>query len=108
MAAHDGNGLHQRGLGELFRELGDEVTTLAKQEVERALTACLIMALDGAIPNWAAALLVGGVLVGVAAGLALAGRERIRTGSPPVPEETIESTKEDIRWAKTQLQSGRR
>jgi Putative Actinobacterial Holin-X, holin superfamily III len=66
------------------------------------------MAIDGAIPNWAAALIVGGALLAVAAVLALVGRDRLREAAPPLPEETIETTKEDIQWAKTQLQSGRR
>jgi uncharacterized membrane protein YqjE len=73
-----------------------------------ALTAFAILALDGALPNWAAALIVGAVLLGVAAALAFFGRERMRRVGVPVPEQAVESTKEDVRWAKTQLQSGRR
>jgi uncharacterized membrane protein YqjE len=73
-----------------------------------ALTAFLILALDGAIPNWAAALVVGVALAAVAAAVALAGRNRLREAAPPVPSEAVESTKEDIQWAKTRLQSGRR
>jgi uncharacterized membrane protein YqjE len=73
-----------------------------------ALTAFLILALDGAIPNWAAALVVGAALTGVAAAAAILGRDRIREAAPPVPSEAVESTKEDIQWAKTRLKSGRR
>ena len=73
-----------------------------------ALTALLILALDEAIPAWAAALVVT-VIMGALAGLfALAGKRRLEQTGVPVPTEAIESTKEDIKWAKTQLQSSRR
>ena len=44
----------------------------------------------------------------VAAVLASIGRNRLQEAPPPVPREAVESTKEDIEWAKTQLKSGRR
>jgi hypothetical protein len=39
---------------------------------------------------------------------ALAGKRRLEQTGSPVPTEAIQSTKEDIKWAKTQLQSSRR
>jgi hypothetical protein len=47
-------------------------------------------------------------MAGLAGLLTLIGKRRLEEAEPPVPTETIESTKEDIKWAKTQLQSGRR
>ena len=73
-----------------------------------ALTAAFIMLLDGAMPNWAAALIVAAVYAAVAGILALQGRNKVKEATPPVPEQTVESVKEDVQWAKTQTQSARR
>src|SRR4051794_25834700 len=73
-----------------------------------ALTAFLIMVLDGAMPNWLAALIVGVVFVAIAAVLGLQGRNRIRAAAPPVPEQTLETVKEDVEWAKTRAGSAQR
>ena len=67
-----------------------------------ALTAFLIMLLDGALANWLSALIVGVVFAAIAGALALAGRNRIQRATPPVPEQTVETVKEDVEWAKTQ------
>jgi hypothetical protein len=72
-----------------------------------ALTACLILALDEVIADWLAALIVAFVLGVIAAVLALQGRNRIRAATPPVPEQTVETVKEDVEWAKTRTPSGR-
>jgi uncharacterized membrane protein YqjE len=73
-----------------------------------SFTAFLIMLLDGAMPNWAAALVVTAVYAAIAGVLALQGRNKVKEASPPVPEQAVESVKEDAQWAKTQMQSGRR
>ncbi len=73
-----------------------------------ALTAALIMALDKAMPNWAAALIVAAVYAVVAGVLALQGRNKVKEATPPVPEQAVESVKEDVQWAKTRTQSARR
>lgn len=72
-----------------------------------ALTACLILALSEVIPDWLAALVVALVMAAIAAVLALQGRNRIRAATPPVPEQTVETLKEDVEWAKTQTPSAR-
>jgi hypothetical protein len=72
-----------------------------------ALTAWLILALAEVIPAWLAALLVALALGALAAVLALQGRNRIRAATPPVPEQTVETVKEDVEWAKTQRPSAR-
>jgi uncharacterized membrane protein YqjE len=73
-----------------------------------SFTAFLIMLLDGAMPNWAAALVVAAVYAAIAGVLALQGRNKLNEATPPVPEQAVESVKEDVQWAKTQTQSGRR
>jgi MFS family permease len=72
-----------------------------------ALTACLILVLSEAIDAWLAALIVAVVLGAVAAALGLAGRKKVREATPPVPEQTVETVKEDVEWAKTQTPSAR-
>jgi hypothetical protein len=72
-----------------------------------SLTACLILALSEVIPDWLAALIVAVVMGAIAAVLALQGRNRIRAATPPVPEQTVETVKEDVEWAKTQRPSAR-
>ena len=72
-----------------------------------ALTACLILALGEVIPHWLAALIVALVMGAIAAVLALQGRNRIRAATPPVPEQTVETMKEDVEWAKTRTPSAR-
>jgi MFS family permease len=72
-----------------------------------ALTACLILALSKVVPDWLAALIVALVLGAVAAVLALQGRDRVRAATPPVPEQTVETVKEDVEWAKSHRPSAR-
>ena len=73
-----------------------------------ALTAAAIAALDAAMPLWLAALIVGLVWLAVAGVLALQGRTKVQAATPPVPEQTQESVKEDVEWAKSQAKSVRR
>jgi hypothetical protein len=70
-----------------------------------ALTACLIAALDLSMATWLAALIVTAVYGAVAGALAMTGRKQVREGAPPVPEQTIDSVKEDVQWAKTRTRS---
>lgn len=65
-----------------------------------SLTAFLILALDSAMPNWLAALVVGLVYAAVAGVLYLRGKRRVEEAGSPVPEQTIETVKEDVQWAK--------
>ena len=72
-----------------------------------ALTACLILVLSEAMDAWLAALIVAVVMGAVAAVLGLAGRNKVREATPPVPEQTVETLKEDVEWAKTRTPSAR-
>ena len=73
-----------------------------------ALTTCAIAALATGMEVWLAALIVALVYAAVAAGLALLGRQKTREAIPPAPEQAIESTKEDVQWAKSRVKSARR
>lgn len=67
-----------------------------------ALTAVFVLALAEAMPAWLAALVVTALWAGVAAVLAWQGKEKLEEMGTPVPEETVESVKEDIQWLKGQ------
>ena len=73
-----------------------------------ALTAFLILVLSTFLPDWAAALIVGAVLAAVAYVLVQQVKERVADAGAPVPEQTIETVKEDVEWAKTRASSARK
>jgi VIT1/CCC1 family predicted Fe2+/Mn2+ transporter len=73
-----------------------------------ALTAFLVLVLALFLPEWAAALIVGAVLAAVAYVLVRQGKERVAEAGKPVPEQTIETVKEDVEWAKTRASSARK
>jgi uncharacterized membrane protein YqjE len=70
-----------------------------------ALTACFILALNAVMPAWLAALLVAVGYGIVAFVLVKQGQARMKRAAPPVPTQTIETVKEDVEWAKTQMRS---
>jgi len=72
------------------------------------LSACLIAALAKALDVWLAALIVTVLYAAVASILALRGRRRVAQAGSAVPEQTMDTVKEDVQWAKTQLSSGSR
>jgi uncharacterized membrane protein YqjE len=72
-----------------------------------ALTTAIIAALDGAMPLWAAALIVMAVYGVIAAVLAQRGKQQIDQATPVAPEQALDSVKEDVQWAKTRAKSGR-
>jgi hypothetical protein len=73
-----------------------------------AMTAFLVLVFSLFLPEWAAALIVGAVLAAVAYVLVRQGKERVTDAGKPVPEQTIETVKEDVEWAKTRASSARR
>ena len=70
-----------------------------------ALTACFILALNAIMPAWLAALIVAVVYGIIAFVLVKRGQAKLKQATPPVPEQTIETVKEDVEWAKTQMRS---
>jgi hypothetical protein len=73
-----------------------------------ALTAFLVLVFSLFLPDWAAALIVGVAMAAVAFVLIRQGKERIADAGKPVPEQTIETVKEDVEWAKTRASSARK
>ncbi len=126
----------EKAIGELFKDLSEETSTLIRQEMALAkaelsekgkeagkgaglfggagvvgllaagaLTAAIIALLDKAMDTWLAALIVAVVFGAIAAVLALRGKQEIQHAAPPVPEQTVDSVKEDVAWAKSRARS---
>jgi membrane protein len=73
-----------------------------------ALTAAAILGLAIVLDAWLAALLVGVGYLAVAGILALTGKKKVEQATPPVPEQAIESSKEDVEWTKQRAQAARK
>ncbi len=131
----DAKGTKDRSLGELLRDLTRDIGNLVRQEIELAKTeatqkatkiakslvfvvigalfglgaflasiAFLIAALHVFLPLWLAALLVTLGFGALAAVFALTGIKKIKAVNP-VPQQTLETLKEDAQWAKNQLKT---
>lgn len=73
-----------------------------------AFTAFLIAVIALAVSVWLAALVVTVFYALLGAALALAGRSALRRATPAKPEQTIDTVKEDVQWAKTQARSAKK
>jgi stage V sporulation protein SpoVS len=73
-----------------------------------AFTAFVILLMDLFLPVWVAALIVTGIYGAIAGVLALKGKTKVQEARPPVPEQAIETLKEDMQWAKTRARSDSR
>jgi hypothetical protein len=73
-----------------------------------ALTAAAIAALATAMATWLAALIVAALWSAIAGIAALTGKKKVEQALPPVPQDSVESVKEDVQWTKTRAQQGRR
>src|SRR3954469_4202284 len=71
------------------------------------LTATFILALSTAVAPWLAALIVTVVYGAIAGVLAITGRNKVTQAAPPVPEQAVDSTKEDVRWVKNRAKAAR-
>jgi Flp pilus assembly protein TadB len=122
----------ERSLGELFAELSRQTSALVRQEVDLAKTemtqkarevgkdagfmaaggavayagllvllAALVLLLGLWIPLWVSALIVGVIVLGIGGVLVLLGRDRL-TKTTMAPQQTVETLKEDVRWAREQ------
>ena len=72
-----------------------------------ALVTAAIVALSLAVATWLAALIVAAVLFAVAGIAALAGKRQVERATPPLPEQTVETVKEDVQWATTRARTAR-
>ena len=126
------NGNGQRSLAELVGDMTQDVSTLLRKEVELAreeikvevrkaaragggfgaaayagvlagvgLVMTLGFLLDEVLPTWVAFLIVTLLLAAGAAVAFLAGKKQLQT-IEPVPEQTIETLKEDKQWLSEQ------
>jgi len=124
----------ERPLTSLIADLATETTTLVRKEVELAraevsekvsqaaagaislaaggfvallgliyILLAAVYALSRIVPDWAAALIVGGVVTLIGVFMLLAGKKKI-SATNLQPERTIETLKDDKRWAQSQLQ----
>lgn len=73
-----------------------------------SLTALLIVAIGLALPLWLSALIVTAMWAAITAVLALTGKKKIQNAGSLVPEQTIQSVKEDVQWAQSGLKSGKK
>jgi MFS family permease len=73
-----------------------------------ALTLTAIFALDRAMDGWLAALIVTAVWGAIAGVLALTGKKKVQEATPAAPEQTVETIKEDVEWAKTRTRSAQK
>ncbi len=72
------------------------------------LIAAIVLALSTAIAGWLSALIVAVVLLGVAGAAALMGKKKIEQATPPVPEQTVETVKEDVEHVKSKAKQAKR
>ena len=73
-----------------------------------ALTAFMILVLALFLDGWLSALIVGVLLAGAAYVLGAQGKGQVVRAGAPVPEQTIETVKEDVEWAKIRATSARK
>ena len=124
--------LREASIGELIKRLTEDAGVLVRKEIQLArteltekgkeagkgagilgaaavigllaagvLTAFLVLVLDTFMPTWLAALIVGLVYLAIAYVLAKRGQKALQQAKP-VPEQTIETVKEDVEWLKNQ------
>jgi uncharacterized membrane protein YqjE len=72
-----------------------------------ALTAAVILVLATAIDAWLAALIVAAVYLALAGILALVGKAKVQSATPPVPERAVASVKQDVEQTKLRAKEGR-
>jgi uncharacterized membrane protein YqjE len=68
------------------------------------LITAAVLALALVLPAWAAALIVGAVLVTMAVVLFFVGRARMRSVGSLAPTETIDAAREDVAWIRRETE----
>ena len=72
-----------------------------------ALTAAIILALSLAVSGWVAGLIVAVAYGAIAGVLALQGKTKVKAGTPPLPEQSVQSVKADLQSTKQHIKEGR-
>jgi membrane protein len=67
------------------------------------LTAAAVLGLATVMAGWLAALIVGVALLALAGVISALGITRLRNSAPPVPEQAVQSTKQDIETVKESM-----
>lgn len=73
-----------------------------------AFTAAAILGLAEIMQAWLAALIVGGIYLVIAGVLFGFGWFSLRRAAPPIPEETVETIREDAEWIRRRSKSAAR
>src|SRR5918998_5838224 len=71
------------------------------------LIVALVLALATALAPWLSALIVGVLLLAAAGVAALKGKQQIEEATPPLPEHTVETVKEDLQHVKQRAKEGK-
>lgn len=71
------------------------------------LIAAAIAGIATALPVWLSILIMGAGLTVVAGVLGLIGLMEVSEVAPPVPQQALESSKEDVSWLRTQARSAK-
>jgi hypothetical protein len=138
MAAHGGNDVRDRGIGELVKDLASQTSTLVRQEIQLAQAevtqkgkvagkgagllagaavagllalGALTAALIALLDEWMAtwvAALIVMVLWAIVAAVLAKSGQKALQRATPPAPQTVETVKEDIQWAKTQTGSAGR
>lgn len=64
------------------------------------LIACAVLGLATVLAPWLSALIIGVLLLIIAGVLVMLGINKLKKGVPPIPKDSIDSVKEDIRTVK--------
>ena len=94
-------------LGEKIIAAGQGVGLLSASMVALLMTAgsataLVIIAISNFLASWVAALIVTGLWLLSAVLFIVSGSMRIKKTMPPVPEKTVQTFKEDVKWFKGQ------
>jgi hypothetical protein len=72
-----------------------------------ALTAAAILLLSRAVVSWLAAAIVAAALAVIAGMAGLLGGKQLARSVPPVPEQAVETVREDVEYARERAREGR-
>jgi Flp pilus assembly protein TadB len=72
-----------------------------------ALITAVVLLLAYVMPAWLAAVIVGVVLLGVAALLALVGKKQVSQATPAVPEDAVRNVKADVATVTEAVKEGK-
>jgi Putative Actinobacterial Holin-X, holin superfamily III len=93
-----------RPTGDLVKDLSAQVSTLVRQELELAKAELTVKGKQAGI---GAGMFGGAGLFALYGVLALAGKSRTARAVPPVPEQTVETIKEDVRYTREHVAEAR-